>query len=141
MVTRSDRIEVASKKKEIFYSDFDINLTPHPASGLIVKKTNENAVKQSIKTLVLTNLGERLYQPTVGGNVSASLFEPINEFTANDIGDVIKMTIFNHEPRVSQVHVDVRVNDDQNAYDVTILFSIHNRPDVNTLELVLRRNR
>ena len=38
---------------------------------------NENAIKQSIKNLVLTQKGEKLFQPEIGSGVYELLFEPI----------------------------------------------------------------
>jgi phage baseplate assembly protein W len=139
-MARSDRYTVDSKR-DVFYSDFTTNLDTHPVTGLLIRKTNENSVKQALKALVLTNLGERLYQPNIGGNITATLFEPMDNFAANDLRDAIRQTIFNNEPRVDQCRVIVAPNEARNEYDVTIEFTIHNRPDVTAVELVIKRLR
>ena len=54
---------------------------------------NENAIKQSIKNLVLTQKGEKLFQPEIGSGVYELLFEPMDPFTADSIRDEIINTL------------------------------------------------
>jgi len=141
VASKYDRTEVKTRKRDVFYSDFDINLNTHPASGLLIRKTNEAAVRQSLRALVMTNLGERLYQPTTGGNITATLFEPIDNFTALALEDAIKLTIFNNEPRVAGTNIKVVADPLIDSYTVTINFTVHHSPDVLSTEIVLKRIR
>ena len=50
-------------KKITIYTDFKKNLEISPVSLDITLVKDEEAVKESIKNLILTNRGERLMQP------------------------------------------------------------------------------
>jgi phage baseplate assembly protein W len=110
-------------------------------SSDIARITNENSIKQSIRNLVLTNLGERLFNPNIGGNVSRMLFEPYTGFTADDLKKDIINTIKQNETRANDISVNVINNEDQNRFTVNIFFFIINNPNQLSLELVLQRVR
>lgn len=126
-----------------YFSDFLASFDKSPLSSDLARIRNENSVKQSVRNLVLTNIGERLFQPTIGGNISRMLFEPFTGFTANDIEKDILNTIRQNEPRVSAsgLYVSVIPNADQNQMTVNIVFTIVNNPNQVSLSLVLQRVR
>ena len=106
MATRSDRFTQLNLKQESF-SDFLNNFDAHPISKTLARTTNEASVGQSIKNLILTNLGERMFQPTIGSDIYRSLFEPGDIITQNHIIDSIKRTVKNNEPRAILLDVSV----------------------------------
>ena len=139
MATIADRY--TPKQKEI-YSDFLSNLETHPLSNDIAKVKNEQSIKQSIRNLLLTNVGERFFRPYVGSNIYKSLFNFIDNFTMNDIKIYIQDTIKSYEPRAKLISVNVYDNNDSgNSVTATIQFSIINTGENATLNLVLRRVR
>jgi len=97
-MARADLYTQTQKKQE-YFSDFLTSFDKHPISDDTARVTNENAVSQSIKNLVLTNYGERLYNSEIGSNVYKSLFEPYSQFTADDIIRHISDTIKAKETR------------------------------------------
>tara|TARA_B100000941_G_scaffold30578_2_gene18103 strand:- start:22485 stop:22904 length:420 start_codon:yes stop_codon:yes gene_type:complete len=100
---------------------------------------NENAIKQSIKNLVLTQKGEKLFQPELGSGVYELLFEPMDPFTADSIRDEIINTLGQYEPRISILEVDVEPNEDTNTFDVTVEYRIVGQPIVETVNFILQR--
>jgi phage baseplate assembly protein W len=112
----------------------------HPNSKDIVPLTDIDAIKQSVKNLVLTNFGEKLFRPEFGGNVTSYLFEPVNFTTAISIQEEIKLVLQNFEPRVNNIVVQVTNDIDTNGYRVTIGFSIQNTP-FNNQEVEFQLNR
>ena len=140
MADRSDKA-TAPSKRPIYFSDFLDTFDSHPVTGQLARVTNENAVKQSIRNLVLTSFGERLYQPTIGGNVRKSLFEPIDAFTTDSLQESIKLTLFNNEPRISSLDVQAIADPNNNLYTVNIFFTIFNSQAVLNTELILTRVR
>jgi len=141
MVTRGDRFTVKTTQIEV-YSDFYIDFDLNPITGYLARLTNEDSVKQSLKTLLLTQRGERFYDVACGSRLYALLFEPIDTVTESSIKDEIITTIQNNEPRVSDVAVTAAANADNNAYNVTIYYSIINIPTQTfTLNLMLSRTR
>ena len=50
-------------------------MTKNPITKDIVVLKNEEAIKQSVKNLVLTQIGERHFSPLLGTNTTSYLFE------------------------------------------------------------------
>lgn len=123
------------------YVDLDLDFLPHPVTKDLRKKIDAEAIKASIITLVLTNFGERPFQPNLAGNVSALLFENATPITAqvlrNSIIDVIKR----YETRAEVLDVVVVDRSDQNAFDVSVYFHITNRTEPVVAKIMLQRTR
>jgi phage baseplate assembly protein W len=123
------------------FSDLDLNFTVHPVNKDISRKYDDNAIKQSIKNLLLTRNFERPFHSEIGSPIRAMLFElPGPMFTVMLQRAVIDV-INNFEPRVEVL--DVRVNDsiDTNAVYITLEFKIVNTERPITLDLALERTR
>ena len=130
-------IRVVQKK---LYSDIDLTLATKSSGqvGDIYKKTDAAAVKQSIKTLVLTNRFEKPYRPSFGGNLGGMLFELINEETGEEIIERVTESIERYEPRAKVLNIDVYANPDQNSISVRLEFRVINTNVVETLNLNIR---
>jgi len=139
-ITRADRITATTVKDQI-YSDILTNLNSHPVSKDVLRFVNENAVIRSIKNLVLTDRGERLYQPNIGSSIKKLLFEPMIESTAELISQFIQDTINTHEPRAKVLDISVVPDYNNNLYAVTLVFMIINKEDPVTLNITLDRVR
>ena len=83
------------------YTDIDLSFDAHPVTKDILKKKDENAIAQSIKTLLLTSHYERLFNPDLGSNLKRFLFEPIDDVTTSLIRDSIFESLKNYEPRIT----------------------------------------
>lgn len=140
MASRADKFTQLEKKQELF-SDFLTNFDRHPITNALAKTTNEDSIRQSIRNLVMTNIGERLFEPTVGSDVMRSLFEPNDVITAENISYYVKMTISQHEPRANLIDVIVMPSPDENSFFVSVVFSVLNNTTPITLNLILRRVR
>lgn len=140
MAIAKDKFDKASTKFQV-YSDFLNDLTPHPVVKDIVRYTNEAAVNRSIRNLILTNRGERLYQPDIGSDIQQLLFEPMIASTGDLIRKFVQNTIANYEPRVKVLSVDVLAYEEKNAYAVTVTYMIINRQDPVQLTVTLDRVR
>lgn len=123
------------------FSDIRKDLVLSPISEDLALLKNDNAVKESIKNLVLTDRGERLMQPFVGGNVRAMLFEPLVPSTIKSIENNIRETIELYEPRCELIDVKATANLDENAVFVVIQFYLTNVEAPITFELILERTR
>ena len=121
---------------DILYSDFTTNFEKNPLSKDLSRVTNDDAVKQSIKNLVMTNRGERLFQPELGGDVRALLFSNITPQTLLNAQTIIENLINDHEPRANLIGVVVSVGDDNNSLAITIVFNVINIQEPIQLDLV-----
>ena len=100
-----------------------------------------DAVKQSIKNLVLTNKMERPFQPTIGCDIRKLLFENISPTTIIMAKQTIVETLERHEPRCNIINVKASADPEMNALYITVVFSVINNSDVQELNLVLERVR
>lgn len=130
------------------YRDFDISFEKDALSGDLKIVENEAAVAQSVRTLVLTALYERPFQPSIGSTVSHLLFEQMTDVTERRIAQTIKRTIDQFEPRATLSYVDIYSDRDQNGKPldghtiiVDVAFYVYNRPNLVTTTLSLRRLR
>jgi phage baseplate assembly protein W len=140
MVSRASKLTPLDKT-QVYFSDFLNDLDSHPINYSIARVTNEGAVRQSIRNLIMTGFGERFFQPTIGSDVQQSLFEPNDIITAENITFFIKSTIKQNEPRA--LLMDVIVTPDPNNYifQVSILFSVVNSTAIHSLDIILKRVR
>ena len=124
------------------YRDLDLSLSPHPITGSVSVLEDAEAVKRSIRQLVLTNNYERPFQPDLGSNVTAFLFTPSSApFVTYQLENQIKDTIRAYEKRVDSLKVKVKSNEDLNGFDVQIAFSILQIVEVQEITMFLRRTR
>jgi phage baseplate assembly protein W len=123
------------------YSDLDLNFTIHPVKKDINIYTDELAVINALKNLILTNHYERPFQPDLGSNVRKLLFEHMDIITAAALEKEIEQTITNFEPRVQVLDISVAPNDEKNSYGVTLRFNVINRTEPVTISFLLERIR
>ncbi len=129
------------RKRVSLFSDFHKDLTQNPITEDLAVKRDEEAVKEAIKNLILTDRGERLMQPLVGGNIRAMLFENNTPATIKIIQESIKETINFYEPRATLLDVIVQSSLDESTVEVAIYFYINNIEQPITLTVFLERTR
>lgn len=132
---------MTTKPVNRIYSDLDLSFAAHPITGDVARKYDVNAVKQSLKTLILTNYYERPFQPKLGSPVYGMMFENIDMITANSLKLRLELLINKYEPRVRSQQIDVVPLFDQNAFEVTIYFYVVGVQDPVSFSTILRRSR
>lgn len=140
IVARKDPSTLASIQPELF-SDFFTDLIVHPVKKDLVRHINEDAVKRSVRNLILTNRGDRIYNQSFGSDIRSLLFEPASPVTETAMKSLITTLIDNYEPRAKLQDVSVVSDPDENSLYVTIVFSVINKQEPVTLELILDRIR
>ena len=83
------------------YADIPMNLLIHPNTEDLTVLKDIDAVKQAVKNLILTNFVERPFNPNLGSNVTALLFENADPFTKLSIQEEILKVLDKYGPRVS----------------------------------------
>ena len=131
----------ANTKKIPIYSDMKKSFEISSLSNDITMFKDEDAVKESIKNLVLTDRGERLMQPNLGGNVSSMLFENMTPASLKLIEDQIKSTLALYEPRANVQDVIVNGSLDNNTVRVKVVFYIVNIEQPLEVDVFLERTR
>ena len=123
------------------FSDLDLNFTAHPVTGDIIRRFDENAIKQSVKNLLMTRNFERPFHSEIGSPIRALLFEPPGPMFSVMMERAILDVINNFEPRVEVVGIRVDDFSDANAVGVSIEFKIVNTERPITIDLALERTR
>lgn len=122
-------------------ADLDLTFNPNPVTGDVNPLRDIEAIKRSVKNLILTNFQERPFQPEIGSGVRGLLFELADPITMHDIETAISRTINNFEPRVNIIEVTVDDDVDNNAYNVSITFQVIATEQVGNATIILERLR
>lgn len=126
--------------REIY--DLDLNFGKHPISGDLRKKNGIEAIKQSIRTLILLNHYEKPLHPDIGCDIYKSMFEPFEgDFTTTLMEDHIHNVIDNYEPRVELNKIEIIVKEDYNSLNITIWFTPINEVDPVSMDIFLKISR
>ena len=123
------------------YKDLDLNFNIHPVKKDINKHTDELAVINSVKNLLLTNHYERPFRPEIGSNINKLLFDNMDSITVSALRREIEQVITNFEPRVSMSLIEVTPDYEDNRFRVNMEFFIVNRTEPVTIEFFLNRER
>ena len=123
------------------WADLDLDFAKHPVTKDIVRKTDVEAVKRSVRNLIRTNRYEKHFHPEIDGGVTRHLFGLSTPHMKHDIELAVRNCLKNFEPRV-EVN-DVRVSGDLNAngFNVSIFFTVVNSPEPIEVGLFLERIR
>lgn len=149
--SRSDVISPKLKQSELF-SDFMNSFVKTPVGSQLAKINNEDSVNQSLRNLIKTNLGERLFQPDIGSDVNALLFENLDPTISAKLEFYIKNVIEKNEPRINLLQISVETFFSQqelslyritneNEIKVTIVYNLINNTKNTTLSMILKRVR
>ena len=112
------------------FKDFNIGFKPHPVTEDLMVVKDAADIKQSIKNLLLTRKGERLFNVGIGTSLTDLLFEPVDYGTADTIRDEIKVVMNNYERRISILELTVSINFDENGYDIGLVYEVIGRSDL-----------
>ena len=109
------------------YKDLDLFFSKKSNKD-VNKVTDIEAVKRSVRNLVLLNSYEKPFHPEIAGDVRGLLFELMTPLTSAVIARKIQDVIENFEPRARLTGVNVVPDFDRNAYNVTVYFYVVNAP-------------
>jgi phage baseplate assembly protein W len=110
------------------YTDLDLNFTRKNSNSDVNILTDVQAVKRSLRNLVLLNYYEKPFHPEIAGGIRQMLFENITPVVSIIIAKQIEQVIANYEPRARLVSIRAIPNYDKNSYEVNIEFYIVNTP-------------
>ena len=122
------------------YSDLDILFTAHPISGDVTTKKDSDAVKRSVRNILLTNNYERPFKPNFGANLRAMLFELQGVGSSKAIKKDIVEALVTLEPRITNINIVLGENN-RNNVDVKISYQIKNGLRRDTVDFTISRVR
>ena len=110
------------------FKDINLSFKRHPVTNDLVVIKNEDAIKQSVKNIIFTILGEKPFLPLFGSKLNSALFELDTNFNETKISDEISSILLNNEPRISNILVSVSNPADSHELNATIQYDITGIP-------------
>ena len=108
------------------YRDLYLNFTSNPVTQDVTDVSDVNAVKRSIRNLLLTRHYDRPFHPEIGSGIYELLFENYGPITANRLQRAIEELLGNYEPRARITEVDCQPQPNTNSYNIVIHFYVEN---------------
>ena len=131
----------SSKRSTRQFKDIDLDFGRNTVTNDINKLTDVEAVKRSVRNLVLTNHYERPFHPELGCGIRGLLFELLTPIVAIQLERKVEEVISNWEPRAVINDISARPNLDRNAYELTINFYVVGATEPVTVSTLLERLR
>jgi hypothetical protein len=122
------------------FTDIDLSFRKHPVSKDILKKTDVDAVKQSLKNLFMTSPMESQFDPTFGIGLRSLLFENLTPPMVGIIQRKIKEQLFQYEPRCIVDAISIE-DDPSNGLIITLEFHVSGDNTKQLFNYVLERVR
>ena len=85
---------------------------------------NEQALLESIMNILQTEPGDRVMHPTFGCSLEQYLFDPIDQITALYIQKQIETSILTFEPRAENLQVIVEPDEENNTFNISVIFTM-----------------
>lgn len=115
------------------FRDISSSFAMHPNSGDLSTVSNEKSITQSLKTLMFYNYYDVPFQPKLGSNIRAKLFDLILDITSDLIKSDIKLLIENYEPRIEVIDIISEASNEKHGITVTLIY----RARTSTEEIVV----
>jgi phage baseplate assembly protein W len=115
------------------YKDMAYSMFANPMSGDVGKKTGASAVKGALVSILKTNFNERLFAPEFGTGIRALLFEQMNPLTEQRIKKEVESAVARHEPRAEVLGISVKAQEEQNRYEVSVVFNVASEAETQKL--------
>ena len=124
------------------YVDLDLFFQKKIPNKDVNTITDIQAVKRSVRNLVLLNPYEKPFHPEISSGIRRMLFELMTPFVAAQLTKKVEDVINNFEPRARLVSVRSIPDYDRNAYEVSVEFYVVNAPtELVDLTVMLERLR
>ena len=131
----------AERKINELYSDFATSFARTPVGDTVSKFTDEKSINQSLKNIILTNFGERLYNPGFGSNINALLFENNFENIISTMNFYIRNSIQIFEKRVEIIDVIIEPSENENSVTINIVYRTSMSREIQSFSYILKRVR
>ena len=123
------------------FVDLDLSFKVNPFTKDLYLKTDEDAIKTSIKHLLRTNNFERPFHPEIGTQIRSLMFEHFSSAIKIAMERTIQESIEKFEPRVRLIDLVVDEAEDANELVVNIIFALKNTNNPITITTFISRVR
>ena len=131
------KARIVSRKKP--HRDLDLSLKIHPIRKDIIPLKDDNAIKNALRNLLVSNFYDRPFSRDKGANLKGLLFEPADVITTITMRKNLEAVIKKYEPRVAIRRINIIDNPDTNSYRINVNFKIKENDTNESVSIVLRR--
>lgn len=125
-------------------TDISNDFSAHPLTGDVAIKKDTDAIKQSLRNLLLMNRFDKPFDPNLNSGLREVLFENFPDpITQNIIEKKVQYIIGRYEPRVSLKSVEVQSLYDKNLLQIDITYNLRHDSAASeqSLQIALERIR
>lgn len=98
---------------------------PFNAKGVFrLNYTTQDQIKSNLINFFLTNRGERVLNPTFGGNLRATIFEQLSENTIDSLEDIIIESLSQYFPRVIVRDLQLTADTEYNTLNIVLTYAV-----------------
>lgn len=132
---------ITGKVKDVSRSfrDFKLSFLKNPVTSDVTVVKDAQAIKESVRNIVMTRFGEKLFEPKFGSKVNELLFEQADEFLGETLKGEIEQAVQNFEPRVIMDRVDIYLVEGSNELEIEMEFKIIGQPLSQVVNFLLAR--
>jgi phage baseplate assembly protein W len=132
----TSRYGIKTKESRSF-RDVALSFSRNPLTGDINILKDEASIKSSVKNIILTKPGEKLFEPLFGSDVTDLLFEPFDFIVKDRMENEIRTSLELYEPRIELEEVNVNWIDSSYEIEVTIQYKIIGEPLIREIAFLL----
>lgn len=90
--------------------------------------TTQDQIKSNIINYILTDRGERVFNPTFGSNIRRSLFENVTQNLIQNLQITLQDDLSTFFPNVRFSKIEITPDYNSNTVNIKIYYSIYNNP-------------
>lgn len=125
-------------------TDISTDFNKSPITGDIPVKKDAEAIKQSLRNLLLMNKFDKPFNPEISAGLRSLLFENFPDPVRRDIiREKVQYIINKYEPRIALQDVELLSSEDENVLTIQITYNVINQENLQSQSLTvnLERNR
>jgi uncharacterized protein len=121
-----------NRNRDHLGTGFSFPLKVNP-QGLMQLSSDELNIEESIRIILRTEPGERVYRPDFGCRLSELTFSPLNTQTMMMIRLYVQEALQRWEPRIDKIQVTIDPDPVRGQVDIMINYQIKNTYDFKSL--------
>lgn len=110
--------------RKYLYTDLNLDFKTHPLTHDVVKLNDVEAIKRSVRNLIMLDAYDCPFQPDKYSGIRGLLFENFTTVTGVVLERRIKDLLDRYEPRVRLEQISSIQRDDNHSLEVTVQFVI-----------------
>lgn len=128
LIVKIDRKTTQMVKTHSQYSDIDMLQSKNPRDKELPMANDIDAVKASIRNILMWRVGESILRPEFGHRLKKSMYSQLNQFNQDQVCQEIQRAIEENEPRAKITSISVKrtSSDDEqsNALQVRVVYQV-----------------